>query len=78
MRNFTFKAGAKTPKNLLLRLSGPGAKATGSHSFHLGSGVRLEVANCASMEPVVMDAGVVLKLKLKTGENRLGVRYVWK
>ena len=78
VRNFTIKVAKNPPKDLLLRLSGPGAKAVGTHAFQLSDGVRLEVADCAAMKPVLTQEGVVVQLKLKTGSNRLGMRYVWK
>ena len=78
VRNICLKAGATPPENLWLRLSGRGAKATGSHVYELGSGVRLVIAESDAVEPVLTKEGVFLRLKLKPGENRIGVRYVWK
>lgn len=78
VRNIRIHAGEKPPEGLSMRLSEAGAKALGSHSFELGSGVRLEIAKCDSCEPIVTKAGVILRLKLKPGENRIGLRYVWK
>lgn len=78
VRNIRLKAGENPPQGLSLRLSGKGAKAIGSHAFELGSGVRLVIAKSDSVEPVITKEGVFLRLKLKSGENRIGVRYVWK
>lgn len=78
VRNLKLVAGDNPPANLAIRLSGPGAKAHGSHLFEVGKGVHLEVAKSEVSEPVVIDGQVVLKLRLKSGENRVGLRYVWK
>lgn len=78
VRNFSLVAGENPPTNLALRLSGPGAKALGSHLFEVGKGIYLEVAKSEVAEPVLINGQVVLKLKLKAGENRVGARYVWK
>lgn len=78
VRNIRLQAGDNPPQGLSLRLSKAGAKAIGSHAFELGSGVRLEIAKSDIAQPVVTKDGVVLRLKLKAGENRIGVRYVWK
>ncbi|MGJ8725001.1 MAG: PA14 domain-containing protein [Roseibacillus sp.] len=78
VRNIRLKAGGNPPQGLSLRLSGTGAKAIGSHTYELGSGVRLVIAESDAVEPVVTDEGVFLRLKLKSGENRIGVRYLWK
>jgi cytochrome c553 len=78
VRNIRLKVGDNPPQGLSLRLSGSGAKALGSHAFKLASGVRLVVAKSEGVEPLVTNDGVILRLKLKPGENRIGVRYVWK
>ena len=78
VRNICLKAGATPPEDLWLRLSGGGAKKIGSHAFELGKGVRLVIAESEAVEPVMTKEGVFLKLMLKPGENRIGVRYVWK
>ena len=78
VRNICLKAGATAPEGLWMRLSGGKAKAIGSHVFELGSGVRLVIAKSDAVEPVMTKEGVFLRLKLKPGENRIGVRYVWK
>ena len=78
VRNIRIQAGENPPQELSIRLSGSGAKAINSHAFELGSGVRLKVAKSDVVEPMVSKDGVILRLSLKPGENRIGVRYVWK
>ena len=78
VRNLSFKVKDTPPEGFMMRLSGSDAKAIGSHSFQLGNGVRLEIAKSEGVEAIVTKEGVFLELKLKTGENRIGLRYVWK
>ena len=78
VRNFRIVAGEKPPKDLLLRLSGPGAKLLREGVYEVGRGVRLKIAESDQAKPALVDGRVVLKLKLSPGENRMGVRYVWK
>ncbi len=78
VRNIRIKAGENPPQDLSLRLSGGGAKALGSHAFELVNGVRLEVTKGRATTPVVTPDGVVLRLKPQPGENRIGLRYVWR
>ncbi|MDQ8189346.1 c-type cytochrome [Roseibacillus persicicus] len=78
VRNIKLLAGDSPPQDIRMRLSAGGAKSLGSHSFELGNGVRLEVAKCDSVQTKVTNDGVILELKLKPGENRIGLRYVWK
>ena len=78
VRNIRLHVGENPPQGLSLRLSGGGVKAINSHSFEIGNGVRIEVAKSDVVEPVVTKDGVILRLKLKPGGNRIGVRYVWK
>lgn len=78
VRNLRLEGGEKPLQGLNMRLTGSGAKAIGSHAFELGNGVRLEIAKSDIIEPVATEDGVVLRLDLKPGENRIGIRYVWK
>lgn len=78
VRNLFLKVAKETPDGLTMRLAGPGAKGHGSHAFELGNGLRLEVSKSDGIEPVVTKKGVFLRIKLKAGDHRIGLRYVWK
>ncbi|MEM9079582.1 MAG: PA14 domain-containing protein [Verrucomicrobiota bacterium] len=77
VRTLCLMADKEGPKKLMMRLAGPGAKALGSHLFDLGNGVQVELAKSAIAEPLVTPQGVFLKLQVKKGEERIGLRYRW-
>ena len=78
VRHLRFKVKGDPPKGLVMRLGGKGARALGSHAFMLERGVRLEIAKSEEVEAVMTEKGVFLRLRLKSGQNRVGLRYVWK
>ena len=78
VRNLTLKVSKETPQGLTMRLAGPKAKAMGSHAFVLQNGLRIEVSKSEGIEPVVTDSGVFLRINLKEGDHRIGLRYIWK
>ena len=78
VRNLTLRVDGQPPEGLMMRLYNKGAKQLSSHAFQLESGVRLEIAKGDGFEAVTTKEGVFLKLKLKKGVNRIGLRYVWK
>ena len=78
IRNLRLKVGKETPKGLMMRLWGAGAKKIGSHSFELKNGLRLEVSKSDGIEPVATENGVYLRINLKEGDHAIGLRYIWK
>lgn len=69
---------SRGPAELMMRLAGQGVRRLGSHHYDLGEGVHLEIAQSNQVEPILSDGALLLRLKLKKGENRLGLRYMWK
>jgi hypothetical protein len=78
VRTIRLRADSQWPENLALALSGRGAKQVDSHRFDLGGGVQLQVAKCGGPKPELFDGRVILRMNLERGEQRVGMRYLWK
>lgn len=78
VRTLRFQADSKLHNGLALRLSGPGAKQVDAHTFQLKGGVLLKFAKFGSAKPEVYDDRVIVRLASGPGEQRIGIRYLWK
>lgn len=77
-RTLSLNAKNGAPKNLGIRIAGPETKQLGSLLFEAAGRVQIEVAKSEVAKPMLTEQGLFLRLNLKRGDNRVGVKYVWK
>lgn len=78
VRTLRLKVESELPKGLALMVSGPGAKQIDGNTFQLKNGVVLKFAKCGDATPELYAGRVIVRLTLPVGEQRIGIRYLWK
>jgi hypothetical protein len=64
--------------SLALRIAGPDTERLGSNLYSADDTVTIEFSSGEVASPVLTSEGLFLRLNLKTGEHRIGVKYTWK